>query len=104
MCTRYTLQQNLILHWQLSVECLHSDHIIPLTVLSLSMHVHCLHCGPHSMLSILMFSKVSSYCLIWLRCLCTFVDSFQSCYKGGTEPGKYNLRWLIATYHFMGLF
>ena len=42
------------------------------------------------------FQKCLSYYQIRLHCLHTFVDSFQGCYKDGTEPGTYDLRWLSS--------
>ena len=43
------------------------------------------------------FQKCLSYCHIRRHFLVAFVDSFQGCYKDGTDPGTYDLRWL-STY------
>ena len=42
------------------------------------------------------FQKCLSYCRIQWHFLHAFVDSFQGCYKDGTEPGTYDLRWFSA--------
>ena len=42
------------------------------------------------------FQKCLSYCQIQWHFLHAFVDSFQGCYKDGTEPGTYDLRWFSA--------
>ena len=46
------------------------------------------------------FQKLLSFFHINWQCLHTFVDSFQGCFKDGTEKGTYDLRWM-STY---GLF
>ena len=42
------------------------------------------------------FQKCLSYYRIQWHFLHAFVDSFQGCYKDGTEPGTYDLRWFSA--------
>ena len=42
------------------------------------------------------FQKCLSYYQIQWHFLHAFVDSFQGCYKDGTEPGTYDLRWLSS--------
>ena len=42
------------------------------------------------------FQKCLSYCQIQWHFLHAFVDSFQGCYKDGTEPGTYDLRWFSS--------
>ena len=42
------------------------------------------------------FQKCLSYYQIQWHCLHAFVDSFQGCYKDGTEPGTRDLRWFSA--------
>ena len=42
------------------------------------------------------FQKYLSCCQIQWHFLHTFVDSFQGCYKDGTEAGTYDLRWFSA--------
>ena len=80
-----------------NIEFLHGDHI-PFVVLAISMLIVfiivptlILICYPFRC-----FQKCLSYYQIRLHCLRTFVDSFQGCYKDGTEPGTYDLRWLSS--------
>ena len=89
------------LYYAGNIEFLHRDHI-PFAVLSLSMFTVfiaiptlILICYPFRC-----FQKCLSYYQIRPHCLHTFVDSFQGCYKDGTEPGTYNLRWL-SSYEFV---
>ena len=42
------------------------------------------------------FQKCLSYYQIQWHFLHAFVDSFQGCYKDGTEPGTYDLRWFSS--------
>ena len=42
------------------------------------------------------FQKCLSYYRIQWHFIRTFVDSFQGCYKDGTEPGIFDLRWFSA--------
>ena len=42
------------------------------------------------------FQKCLSYYRIQWHFIPAFVDSFQGCYKDGTEPGTYDLRWFSA--------
>lgn len=38
----------------------------------------------------------------WHVILHTFVDSFQGCYKNGTEPGTRDFRWFASVYFILG--
>ena len=85
------------LYYAGNIEFLHGDHI-PYAALSVSMFTIfivvptlILICYPFRC-----FQKCLSYYQIRLHCLRTFVDSFQGCYKDGTEPGTYDLRWLSS--------
>jgi hypothetical protein len=85
------------LYYAGNIEFLRGDHI-PYAALSLSMFTVfimvptlILMCYPFRC-----FQKCLSYYRIQLHCLRTFVDSFQGCYKDGTEPGTYDLRWLSS--------
>ena len=80
-----------------NIEFLHGDHI-PFAALAISTVIVfiivptlVLMCYPFQC-----FQKCLSYYQIRLHCLRTFVDSFQGCYKDGTEPGTYDLRWLSS--------
>ena len=42
------------------------------------------------------FQKCLSYLNIRSHVLHAFIDSFQGCYKDGTEPGTYDLRWFSS--------
>ena len=86
------------LYYAGNIEFLRGDHI-PFAVLAISMltvfivvPTLILICYPFRC-----FQKCLSYYQIRLHCLCTFVDSFQGCYKDGTEPGTYDLR-LLSSY------
>ena len=85
------------LYYAGNIEFLHSDHI-PFAALAICMFVVIivvptliLICYPFRC-----FQKCLSYYQIQLHCLHAFVDSFQGCYKDGTEPGTYDLRWLSS--------
>ena len=85
------------LYYAGNIEFLYGDHI-PYATLSFSMFTVfivvptlILICYPFRC-----FQKCLSYYQIQLHCLHTFVDSFQGCYKDGTEPGTYDLRWLSS--------
>ena len=85
------------LYYAGNIEFLHGDHI-PFAALAISMLIVfivvptlILICYPFRC-----FQKCLSYYQIRLHCLRTFVDSFQGCYKDGTEPGTYDLRWLSS--------
>ena len=85
------------LYYAGNIKFLHSDHI-PFAALAISMltifiivPTLILICYPFRC-----FQKCLSYYQIRLQCLRTFVDSFQGCYKDGTEPGTYDLRWLSS--------
>ena len=85
------------LYYAGNIEYLHGDHV-PYAALSVSMFTVfivvptlILICYPFQC-----FQKCLSYYQIRLHCLHAFVDSFQGCYKDGTEPGTYDLRWLSS--------
>jgi hypothetical protein len=85
------------LYYAGNIEFLRGDHI-PYAVLAVSMFTVfimvptlILICYPFRC-----FQTCLSYYQIRLHCLRTFVDSFQGCYKDGTEPGTYDLRWLSS--------
>ena len=85
------------LYYAGNIKFLYGDHI-PYAALSFSMltvfivvPTLILICYPFRC-----FQKCLSYYQIQLHCLHTFVDSFQGCYKDGTEPGTYDLRWLSS--------
>ena len=86
------------LYYAGNIEFLHGDHI-PFAVLAISMltvfivvPTLILICYPFQC-----FQKCLLYYQIQLHCLRTFVDSFQGCYKDGTEPDTYDLR-LLSSY------
>ena len=89
------------LYYAGNIEFLHRDHI-PFAALAFSMVMVIivvptliLICYPFRC-----FQKCLSYYQIRLHCLHAFVDSFQGCYKDGTEPGTCDLRWL-SSYGFV---
>ena len=86
------------LYYAGNIEFLHGDHI-PFAMLSISLSV--LFIVIPTLILILYpfqcFQKCLSCCHVQLHCLRAFVDSFQGCYKDGTEPGTYDLR-LLSSY------
>jgi hypothetical protein len=85
------------LYYAGNIEFLRGDHI-PYAALSLCMFTvfimvptMILICYPFRY-----FQKCLSYYQIRLHYLRTFVDSFQGCYKDGTEPDTYDMRWLSS--------
>ena len=87
------------LYYAGNIEFLHGDHI-PFAILSMTLSI------PFIVIPTLIlilypflnqcFQKCISCCRVQLHCLRAFVDSFQGCYKDGTEPGTYDLRWLSS--------
>ena len=48
-----------------------------------------------------LFQKfLSLFPVRWCNVVRTFVDSFQGCYKDGTEPGTHDCRWFVSMFFF----
>ena len=85
------------LYYAANVEFFQHDHI-PYALLSLAMLIFMITIPTLVLIfyPFRCFQKcLSCYQIRW-HFLHAFVDSFQGCYKDGTEPGTYDLRWFSA--------